>query len=106
MEVYAAQYSTDLTELVSVYSLIYTQETINRLQKLSQTIVIGGNGAQKLVESDLDLTGLIINPSQSSAAHICPIADSKYQRQEWSDVAYHTPYYHKSPNITKPKLKI
>lgn len=106
MEVYAAIYDSQLNEQKAVYSLLYTTDSIKELQDQASTIIIGGNGAQKLLESDIDLTGLTISPSLCNAGHICPIAYHKYQREEWVNVAYHTPYYHKSPNITKPKAKV
>lgn len=104
MEVYTALYDQDLNEISAPTNLIYTDESLSLLADQHDSILICGNGAAKLAESDLALpSNLNISPSECDAADMAAIAYADFCAERFVDVAYHTPFYYKSPNVSSPK---
>lgn len=106
MEVYTALYDKDLNELAPAHHLIYTQESIDQLVSDHEHIIICGNGGHKLLASDINHSAININASSCNARDMASLALAKYDSGDFVNVAYHSPFYYKSPNITMPKPKL
>ncbi len=110
MEVYCALYDNVLSSLSDTTNLIYSEDSIEHLlSTVSGTLYIVGNGAAKLHKLYVDKglpKRIKLLPFECSAEHMVQIAYDKYGKSEYSDIAYHTPFYYKSPNITIPKSQL
>lgn len=104
MEVYTAIYDDQLNVISHPQNLIYTEDTLLRLVEDHGDITICGNGASKLLESDIELPQqLWIKPNECSASYLCVLAYERFCAEEFVDIAYHVPFYYKSPNVSLPR---
>lgn len=110
MEVYTCIYDHSLETVQPTHNLIYTAVAIeNILDTLQGDIYICGHGAEKLNRLYIDIEQpkrLHILPFECNASYFCELAHRQYVKKQFVDVAYHTPYYYKSPNITTPKARL
>lgn len=106
MEVYTSIFDRDLRSVVPVYNLIYSQETISELVAKNRPLIICGNGAAKLIGSDISYSPITVLPTECDARDMITIARKKYQDKDFADVAYHHPFYYKAPHITRPRLAL
>lgn len=103
MEVYTAVFDENQSLLFDYHALIVTEEAFSAYRKNSnKKIILCGDGAQKTLDilPAMDFEYVEID---CSAAWLVPIALAKFKKGEFADVAYFSPFYLKSPNITKPK---
>ncbi len=102
MEAYTAVYHKDhLTE--EVHSVIFTEEQAEIISKSYQSLIITGTGIKKASHLFNKYEHIQIQPQKCSASLIAALAYSKYEQNLFVDVAYHSPFYFKSPNITTSK---
>lgn len=106
MEVYTAIYDNDGNELVETQPLIVENEDFfESYFKNNQTVIFSGDGSIKC-------QSMITNPNakfveqENSAVGMLALAEAKYAKGIFADLAYSSPFYLKSPNITKPKKKL
>ncbi|HBJ76396.1 MAG TPA: tRNA (adenosine(37)-N6)-threonylcarbamoyltransferase complex dimerization subunit type 1 TsaB, partial [Porphyromonadaceae bacterium] len=105
MEVYTALYDEKLKKQFPIVAKIITEETFHE-ELLNHAIVFGGNGAEKC-------SSVIHHPNASFDREIEPLAgemnamaQEKYQKGEFEDVAYFEPFYLKDFVTTTPKNKV
>jgi tRNA threonylcarbamoyladenosine biosynthesis protein TsaB len=67
-------------------------------------VVLTGNGAAKC-KTVINSVNIVHVDKLCSAAYLIPFSTEAFLKKEFVDVAYHTPQYLKSPNITTPKLR-
>lgn len=106
MEVYTAIYDNDGNELQSAQPLIIENEDFFQTYfSNKQTVIFSGDGAGKC-------QSIITNPyakfveQENSAIGMLTLAEAKYHKNDFADVAYSSPLYLKSPNITTPKKRL
>ncbi|RFP65360.1 tRNA (adenosine(37)-N6)-threonylcarbamoyltransferase complex dimerization subunit type 1 TsaB [Hymenobacter lapidiphilus] len=105
LEVYAALYRADGTEVLPPAPLLLDETTLAE-QMAGQPVLFFGSGAAKfqpLVAGQphaVFLTGI-----EPSAVAVGELGLEAYQRQEFRDVAYYEPFYLKEVYTTTPKGK-
>ncbi|WP_400193402.1 tRNA (adenosine(37)-N6)-threonylcarbamoyltransferase complex dimerization subunit type 1 TsaB [Hymenobacter sp. B81] len=103
MEVYAALYRADGTELLAPAPLILSPESF-AAELAEGPVVFFGSGAAKfepLVAGQPH--ALFVADVQPAAIAVARLAEAAYARQEFRDVAYYEPFYLKEVYTTTPK---
>jgi tRNA threonylcarbamoyladenosine biosynthesis protein TsaB len=88
----------------SLNNVIIDENTFKNYFEQGKKVVLTGNGAAKckqVINSD----NIVHVDKLCSAAYLIPFSTEAFLKKEFEDVAYHTPQYLKSPNITTPKLR-
>ncbi|KAA3639144.1 MAG: tRNA (adenosine(37)-N6)-threonylcarbamoyltransferase complex dimerization subunit type 1 TsaB, partial [Bacteroidetes bacterium] len=70
-----------------------------------KTVYLFGSGAEKCVPF-LPPPKFQIMDVKLSATNLVPLALEKFAQKDFADLAYFSPFYLKSPNITKAKPKL
>ena len=102
MEVYTALYKQNNEEERTVSALIVDETAFQDIFERDEKIIFCGNGADKcksVITSDLAKFSPII----CSAKYLIFIAEKHFSEKNFVDLAYFSPLYYKSPNITIPK---
>lgn len=106
MEVYTAIYDNDGNELVETQPLIVENEDFfESYFKNNQTVIFSGDGSEKC-QSVITHPNAKFVAQENAAIGMLALAEAKFKKGEFSDVAYSSPFYLKSPNITKPKKRL
>lgn len=105
MEVYAAIYR-DKKELLPVKSVIWTEEEIKGLLTAYPNLSIVGTGVNKAKELFESLSYQDYQEVECRASHLLRPAYLRHLKNDVVDIAYHSPFYFKMPNITVSKPKI
>lgn len=91
MEVFAAVYDNNLSEVSPPCAIILEEGCLNKwLEKGS--LVLSGDGAEKAAAMHQHPKLLLSNVEMDATAMTKP-ATKKFEKQEWSDLAYSEPYY-------------
>lgn len=109
MEVYLRAINPIANISTPTQAFILEPDDVIKLLSPYNTIYCIGDGAFKMSQIVLpeDLrTRTKVGTTQCSAAYLLKEGLEKYHSKNWSDVAYCTPFYLKSPNITKSKKKL
>lgn len=105
MEVYTAIFDENGVELKTVQPLIVENEDyFESYFNNNQTVVFSGDGAEKCQEVITHKNALFVT-QENSAVGMIAISEQFFKENRFEDVAYSSPFYLKSPNITKPKKK-
>lgn len=104
MEAYIGIYK-DGHELTPVQSVIWSQTTMKELSDTYGQLLICGNGIAKAVNEFILPPTIDIQESLCDAAWMCRLAEVYYSEGCSVDIAYHTPFYYKGPNITAPRRR-
>lgn len=102
MEVYTAIYNLDGKEEQPVNALIVDGNAFEDIFSREETIIFCGNGAKKC-QPILTSPFAKFSPIICSAKHLSLLAKKYFDEGKFCDVAYFSPLYYKSPNITIPK---
>lgn len=105
MEVYTAGFDAANERLEKPKAIIVEEHTFEEQLRAGRRIVLCGNGAEKC-RAVLPAGDILYSPVRCSAAHLLPLALLSYERGEFEDVAYYSPFYLKPPNITRPKPRL
>jgi len=105
MEAYTAIYRRG-QELRPIRSTIWTEEVLNELVQSYGPITICGDGIAKIEGQVNPPEEIIISPNTANASLMCGLAHDFYEVGTFVDIAYHSPLYYKSPNITTPKRSL
>ncbi|KAA9325586.1 tRNA (adenosine(37)-N6)-threonylcarbamoyltransferase complex dimerization subunit type 1 TsaB [Hymenobacter busanensis] len=103
MEVYAALYAADGTELLAPAPLILEADSF-AAELAADPVVFFGSGATKfqpLVANNPNAA--FLSDVQPSAIAVAQLAEAAYARQDFRDVAYYEPFYLKEVYTTTPK---
>jgi tRNA threonylcarbamoyladenosine biosynthesis protein TsaB len=109
MEVYMTVFEkrkegSQLGIVESLNNIIIDENTFQNYFKEGKKIVLTGNGAAKCITVINSVNILHVDKS-CSAQNLIPLSTEAFLKGVFVDVAYHTPQYLKSPNITTPKVK-
>lgn len=100
MEVYCAVYTRALRSVKDTESVIINESSFSELLE-TQPIYFFGNGAEKCKSIIKHTNAHFIDGVMLSAKNMQPLAERKFLREEFEDVAYMTPYYLKEWTGTK-----
>ena len=103
MEVYTAVYDSELNIRKDVHNLILEEGALSGID--AGYVILCGNGAVKSEGIDLGVETKIL-PTPCSASYMIDKCIELYYMNKFEDVAYFSPFYFKSPNITKSKKNI
>lgn len=102
MEVYTAMYNLHNEEEQSVNALIVETNAFEDIFSKKEIIIFCGNGAEKC-KPVLTSSFAKFSPIICSAKHLSFLAKKYFDEGNFCDVAYFSPLYYKSPNITIPR---
>lgn len=102
MEVYLAAYGADKTLVLSNEPYIIEEDAFKSWFSSYDVLVLSGDGAEKCVEF-LGNRALVDSKVRCSASNLIKPAFKRLQAAKFDDLAYYSPNYIKSPNITKPR---
>jgi tRNA threonylcarbamoyladenosine biosynthesis protein TsaB len=105
MEVYTAMYNLKGKEEQSVNALIVEENAFEAIFAKEETIIFCGNGAEKC-QPILTSPFAKFSPIICSAKHLSFLAKKYFDEGNFCDVAYFSPLYYKSPNITIPRKNL
>lgn len=106
MEVYTTIYDANGKQLKEIQPLIVENEDyFDDFFKNNQTVVFSGNGSEKCKAIITNQNAKFVL-QENTAVGMASIAEDLFHQQTFADVAYSSPFYLKSPNITKPKNKL
>jgi len=105
MEVYLSLYDAGLGVMVDNEAVILSDDLFDPYLESKKRVLICGSGSGKAVEL---YPGKAVHRSLlvCSAKHLIKPALHKYENGLFADIAYFSPNYIKSPNITKAKNKL
>lgn len=105
MEVYHAIFNFKTEQLSPVEALAVDAESYREnLEK--KRIFFFGNGAAKCMTVINHSNAQFIEGIYTSARHMAPLAEARFQQQKFEDVAYFEPFYLKEFMATTPKNKV
>jgi tRNA threonylcarbamoyladenosine biosynthesis protein TsaB len=105
MEVYTSLYSLAGRQLEPVSAKIIDGDSFSEKLKQSK-IAFFGNGAAKCANALDHPNALFKGPLKASARFMIKLAEEKYNKEEFENVAYFEPFYLKNFIATVPKNKI
>ncbi|MDE5418536.1 tRNA (adenosine(37)-N6)-threonylcarbamoyltransferase complex dimerization subunit type 1 TsaB [Labilibaculum sp. DW002] len=105
MEVYTAFYN-DKNELKKDISADIIDENSYAKELSEREIVFFGDGAAKCKEIIESKNGIFLDNVTPTATGMIELAEAKFQKQEFEDVAYFEPFYLKDFVATTPKKNI
>lgn len=106
MEVYTAIYDNDGKELVVTQPLIVENDAFfESYFKKNEVVIFSGDGSSKC-QTIINHPKAKFVEQENSAIGMLQLAEAKFLKNDFADVAYSSPFYLKSPNITKPKRKL
>ncbi|MFT6320447.1 MAG: tRNA threonylcarbamoyladenosine biosynthesis protein TsaB [Granulosicoccus sp.] len=105
MEVYTAMYNLKGEEEQSVNALIVEENAFEAIFSKEETIIFCGNGSEKC-QPILTSPFAKFSPIICSAKHLSFLAKKYFDEGNFCDVAYFSPLYYKSPNITIPRKNL
>lgn len=107
MEVYTALYNHKLEEVKEVEAKIITKDSFSEWFQKGKQIIFIGDGALKCKPLLSQNQGAVFLEKEffPSAAYMASLAEEKFQKKEFEDVAYFEPFYLKDfiPGISKVK---
>ncbi|GAB1453292.1 tRNA (adenosine(37)-N6)-threonylcarbamoyltransferase complex dimerization subunit type 1 TsaB [Draconibacterium sp.] len=105
MEVYTALYNLKGEEIRQVSAEIIDEHFLSDLFE-SHEIMFFGNGADKCKHLITHKNSIFQGPKTTSAEFMQMIADEKFSKKQFEDVAYFEPFYLKNFVATIPKNKV
>lgn len=102
MEVYTAVYNANLSATVKPEALILTPDSFKE-QLNAQKTYFFGDGSNKWQELLAGHENAVFVPYTVSAAHLSPLSNAAFYRNEFVDVAYFSPFYLKPFHSTLKK---
>jgi len=106
MEVYCASFDTNGVLIDDTQALIIDKTSFDQYAVNYPRICLFGPGADKLLDVFIDIAGVdVMTGVRTNAGDLSQIVFSKYEAQEFEDVAYFEPYYLKDFVATTPKKR-
>ena len=105
MEVYTALYNAEGVAISPVSAEIIEEDFLADQLKTNK-ILFFGNGAEKCKTKITHSNALFNGPAKTSAQFMQKLSETKYNNQEFEDVAYFEPFYLKDFVATIPKNKV
>ncbi|MEO8794948.1 MAG: tRNA (adenosine(37)-N6)-threonylcarbamoyltransferase complex dimerization subunit type 1 TsaB [Daejeonella sp.] len=104
MEVYTAQYDSELNEIQPVRAEIIDETTFADLLN-SKSVVFFGSGSEKCKPLYASHENAIFLELENSAAYMATAANDKFKSENFENVAYFEPFYLKDFVTTAPAVK-
>jgi tRNA threonylcarbamoyladenosine biosynthesis protein TsaB len=105
MEVYYALYDLNGNEIRETRAEIITEDSFSDLLP-DYTIIFGGDGALKCREVlKSQMNAVFIDDFEASAQFMISLAEDKFNRHEFENLAYFEPYYLKDFIAAKARVK-
>lgn len=105
MEVYTAIFDKNGEQLKETQPLIVENEDyFEAYFKYNQTVIFSGDGSAKCQEIINHKNAKFV-VQENTAVGMVVLAEKQFNANDFSDLAYSSPFYLKSPNITKPRQK-
>lgn len=105
MEVYTAPFDRTGQPLGEPEARIITEDSFRAEIEAGRRVILSGNGASKC-KSVLQYPQIEFVPLLNDSAHLIPLARRAFRERDFVDIAYFTPFYLKSPNITIPRKRL
>lgn len=105
MEVYTALFNVKGEKIEPVSAKIIDENSFTEYLK-HHSVVFFGNGAEKCKPALTHPNALFSGPLKASARFMIKLAEEKYNKNEFEDVAYFEPFYLKNFIATVPKNKV
>jgi len=106
MEVYTTIYDKEMNLLKEIQPLVIENEDYWETYFINnQTVIFSGDGAEKCREIITNKNAQFVT-QLNDAKGMVEISEQHFQAKDFADVAYSSPFYLKSPNITKPRNKL
>lgn len=105
MEVYTALYNLKGEEIKPVTAEIIDKDFLAEMLDRNK-ILFFGNGAEKCKSVLTHRNAVFMGPKTNSAEYMQNIAEDKFRKKEFEDVAYFEPFYLKNFVATVPRNKI
>lgn len=102
MEVYMSGYDSQDQKILQTDAVILTANTFEQWGDAKKVLI--GSGATKSKELYHD-DSYTFEELTVSAPHLIHLGDVAFAKRQFMDLANHTPFYLKPPNITMPKAK-
>jgi len=104
MEVYTSLYDERLKMIAPVHALILREDSFDKYFNEEHKIIFSGNANQKI--QDLYPAAYAkFSSIRCSSKHLVPLSIQAFREKKFTDIAYFSPNYLKSPNITVSKKK-
>lgn len=104
-EVFTAFYDKNLVMVKPPHALLLSENVFNNIEE-NTTIIVGGNGSNKLLSFVKVRTNLIIcEENIHHAKFMIDLSWKKFNEQQFEDVAYFVPYYLKEYMPSKTHIK-
>lgn len=104
MEVYTNVYTRSLKSLETTSAKVVTSDSFSEYLS-SHPVYFFGNGSSKCKEVLTHPNAHFLDGIRPHAKYMCPLAEKKHVRDEFSDVAYFEPFYLKDFIAGKPKTR-
>ncbi len=102
MEVYMAAYTSDDACILENEPKIIEKDSFSAWIEEYDKIILSGDGAEKCI-AFLENPGLVDSKVRCSASNLIKPAFIRLNAAKFDDLAYYSPNYIKSPNITKAR---
>ncbi len=99
MEVYTSMFDEEMNLIEDTQAKIIDESSFHNYFDKGYTIIFSGNGAPKC-QNVIKSPQAIFSSEICSAANLVPFSFIAFQNNDFCDVAYFSPSYFKSPNIT------
>lgn len=105
MEVYASLYDENMNLLLDNEPIVLESDSFDKYLENGRSIVFCGNGITKSIPV-YESKKVLFSIDKTDARFLIKPAYQKYQKGDFADLAYFSPNYIKSPNITLAKKKL
>ena len=106
MEVYTAIFDGNGKQLTETQPLIIENEDyFEAYFANNQTIIFSGDGSEKC-KTIIENKNSKFIIQENTAVGMVSIAERQFNENDFDDLAYSSPFYLKSPNITKPRKRL
>jgi tRNA threonylcarbamoyladenosine biosynthesis protein TsaB len=102
MEVYTSLYDKSMNLVEETHAKIIDERSFQEYFEKGDTIIFSGNGAPKC-QNVIKSPQAGFNSEVCSATKLVPLSFLAFQKSDFCDAAYFSPFYFKSPNITIPR---
>ena len=102
MEVYMRGFDAEMKDIFTVGAVILTENTFDEWLPYGKKIVLCGSGVEKS-KTLYKGKDFVFMDDTFSSKHLVGLGLQAFQQKEFVDIASHTPFYLKPPNITMPK---
>lgn len=105
MEVYTAVFDEKLSCMEQKSAKIINENSFAHYQNTNKRIFLSGNGAKKTMDFWRG-NNIVFHPVFCSASHLTGLSENQLNINNFCDLAYYSPDYLKSPNITISKKRL